>query len=64
MQQRNLLLLLCMSGVIIVRDKKVNMKMGLQCYKCKGWEHLKRNCQGPKKDGGPISVVIANRKDD
>jgi hypothetical protein len=53
-----------MSGVIIVRDKKVNMKMGLQCYKCKGWEHLKRNCQGPKKDGGPISVVIANRKDD
>ena len=45
-------------------NKKGNKKKkGPQCYKCKGWGHIKAECPELKKDGGTASVAIA-RKDD
>jgi hypothetical protein len=45
-----------------VEDKRGNKKKGPWCYKCKGCGHVKRDCPELKKDGGSISVVIANKK--
>jgi len=41
-----------------------NKKKGPRCFKCKGWGYLKRDCPQLKNDGGSVSVVIANKKDD
>src|SRR5438132_1450365 len=46
------------------KGKKKKKKKELQCYECKGWGHIRRNCPELKKGGGTTSVVIANRKDD
>jgi len=43
---------------------KKKKKKEPQCYECKGWGHIRRNCPELKKGGGTVSVVIANRKDD
>jgi len=45
-----------------VEDKRGNKKKGPRCYKCKSWGHVNRDCPELKKDGGSISVVIANKK--
>ena len=47
-----------------VEDKRGNKKKGPLCFKYKGWGHVKRDCPELKKDGGSVSVVIANKKDD
>jgi hypothetical protein len=47
-----------------VEDKRGNKKKVPQCYKCKGWGHVKRDYPELKKDRGSISVVIANKKKD
>jgi hypothetical protein len=55
---------LLVKGDRSVEDKRGNKKKGLQCYKCKGWGHVKKDCPQLKKDGGSINVVIAKKKDD
>jgi hypothetical protein len=45
-----------------VDNKRGNKKKGPRCYKCKDYGHVKRDCPELKKDGGSVSVVIANKK--
>jgi hypothetical protein len=44
------------------KRKKKKKKKGPQCYKCKEWGHVRRDCADLKwKD---VENVVASRKDD